>query len=71
MRTFFINNKRTCQMWLRGLRIAIMRVALHCGLPAEAWWHGEEVILSVVAEKRVDKEPDRQNFERQILKKNF
>ena len=44
VRTFFINNKRTCQMWLRGLRIGIMRVALHCGLPAEAWYHGEETI---------------------------
>lgn len=67
VRTFFINNKRTCQGWLRGLRIAIMRVSLHCGLPAEAWFHGEEMITSIVAEKRMDKDPDRQNLERAIL----
>ena len=52
---------------MRGLRIAIMRVSLHCGLPAEAWFHGEEMITSIVAEKRMDKDPDRQNLERAIL----
>ena len=71
VRTFFINNRKICEQWLKGLRLSIMRVALHCGLPADAWYHGEQLLKSFLADrqKNLSKsvEVDRGNFERAIL----
>ena len=55
--------------WLKSLRLSIMRVSLHCGLPADAWYHGEQILKNVVADraKNQSKEIDRGNLERALL----
>ncbi|CBY37429.1 unnamed protein product, partial [Oikopleura dioica] len=66
VRTFFINNKPICVKWLRGLRLSIMRVSLHCGLPADAWHHGQQLLsILVPAGKKV--EIDSSNLERTLM----
>jgi hypothetical protein len=44
-----------------------MRVSLHCGLPEDAWYHGEELLKTIVNEKQKSVEIDRGNFERAVL----
>jgi len=71
VRTFFINNRKICEQWLKGLRLSIMRVALHCGLPADAWYHGEQLLKAFLSDRQKNQsksvELDRGNFERAIL----
>ena len=46
-----------------------MRVALHCGMPADALFHSEQLLKTILSErhKTQSKEIDRGNFERAIL----
>ncbi|CAK8695398.1 unnamed protein product [Clavelina lepadiformis] len=44
VRAFFFTNKQTCEQWFNRLRLAVMRIALSCGLPAVAFQHGQVVL---------------------------
>lgn len=44
VRTFFSTNRPTCEQWLNRLRLAAIRVALHCGNPCVALYHGQKIL---------------------------
>ncbi|XP_048575812.1 serine/threonine-protein kinase SMG1 [Nematostella vectensis] len=44
VRVFFRTNRNTCLEWLTRIRQPAMEVAIRCGLPAVAVWHGMQVI---------------------------
>lgn len=48
VRTFFRTNRNTCLEWLARIRLCVMTIAAHAGMPAVVIRHAHEMLNDLV-----------------------